>query len=106
MEADVMTRTRSLHRRCLVLNDHEREVLHDLERDFNPHREAGGQQHTNRLSRKHFGFTGALLIMITLILGGRSLVAGSLTAALMFWALATVIWWAWMPEHNGPERFR
>ena len=50
------------------------------------------------------GPPGRLLITAMLFLGVLMLMAGSLTAALMFGVVTWLIWWAWLPSTDDPQQ--
>lgn len=76
-----------------MLSDREREALRELERQFT----AGPNAGPLPSHRRQFGASGTLLIASIIFLGVLMLLAGSLTGAVMFGALAWLIWWAWLP---------
>lgn len=80
-----------------MLSDHERQALRELERQFTAEPDSAQFFASHHARHRHFGPSGMLLITTMGFLGMIMLMAGSLTGALMFGALAWLIWWAWLP---------
>ncbi len=83
-----------------MLSDHEREVLRELERESTADPDSLQLFGRHRLYRRHLGPSGTLLITAMLFLGVLMLMAGSLTAALMFGVVTWLIWSAWLPSSD------
>jgi hypothetical protein len=92
------------HRRCVVLSDHEREALRELERQFTAEPESAQLSVSHHAGRRYFGPSGMLLMTTMLFLGVIMLMAGSLTGALMFGTVTWLIWWAWLPSTDDTEQ--
>ena len=87
-----------------MLSDHEREALRELERQFTADPDSLRLFAPRPVYRRHLGPSGTLLIMAMLFLGVLRLMAGSLTAALMFGTVTWLIWWAWLPSTDDPQQ--
>ena len=87
-----------------MLSDHEREALRELERQFTADPDSLQLFAPHPVYRRHLGPSGTLLITAMLFLGVLMLMAGSLTAALMFGVVTWLIWWAWLPSTDDPQQ--
>ena len=87
-----------------MLSDHEREALRELERQFTADPDSAPTFCPSPGYRRHLGPSGTLLITAMLFLGMLMLMAGSLTAALMFGVVTWLIWWAWLPSTDDSQQ--
>lgn len=87
-----------------MLSDHEREALRELERQFTADPDAAPSSPPHHEGRQQLGASGALMVTTILVFGGIMLLVGSLTGALMFGAVAWLIWWAWLPSTDDPPQ--
>ena len=87
-----------------MLSDHEREALRELERQFTVDPDSVSFSSRHHAGRRHFGPSGIVLITAMPFLGVLMLMAGSLTAALMFGVVTWLIWWAWLPSTDDPQQ--
>jgi hypothetical protein len=87
-----------------VLSDHELEALRELERQFTAEPDSAQFPSLHHTGRRQFGTSGTLLITTLLFLGMITLMAGSLTGALMFGSVTWLIWWAWLPSSDDTRQ--
>lgn len=83
-----------------MLSDHEREALRELERQFTVEADAAPPLPPHHVDRQQFGASSTLMIGTVLSLGMIMLMAGSPAGAVMFGAMAWLIWWARLPSSD------
>jgi len=84
-------------RRCVVLDDHERRTLQDLERQLmaeDVEFSRSFRAHTQHLRRKHLGGAATVALAVVIVLCALMVMAGSPVGALAFAALSGVLWLA------------
>jgi hypothetical protein len=93
-------------RRYVVLSDHERDRLREVERQLlaeDPEFTRSFATCARRLRRRRLGASVKIAVMAALLLGGLMLMAGSPAGALGFAATVGLIWLAWW-HSNNPSR--
>ena len=91
-----------------MLNDHERKTLREFEREFqveDPEFIRSFDTGAQRLRRRHpDGVWFQIAIVAAVLLGALMLVAGSLSGALAFAAVAGLTWWARRRWNGASDR--
>jgi hypothetical protein len=91
-----------------VLNDHERKILGEFERQFqveDPEFTRSFDNRAQRLRRRHLdGAWFQIAIVAAVLLGALMLVAGSPSGALAFAAAAGLTWLARRRWNGAPDR--
>jgi hypothetical protein len=93
-----------------VLNDHERETLREVERQFlveDPEFTRSFDARAQRLQRRHLdGGLVKIFLVAAVLFGALMLLAGSPSGALAMAALAGLIWLARRRSNGTPSRPR